>query len=285
MWLRDGRAEDDEVGERLRVPWWLALAALPLIFAASQLLGLLAQTTAASVLMAAGVPKPTPEHPAAVLSAMATGSLLLCACAIVVPRMLELSPARLYRAWLAPAPVFVAASVGTFALGPLADALMVAMAEHFPQATFDAIPRLHELARGMSFVLLWPFFALLPGLSEELFFRGFIQSAFGRPSVAIGVSAVSFAVFHFDPHHAVGVFPLGLFLAWSAHRYGVLVAAVAHIVNNTVALATLKVAELDVGYGSDTVMPAWWVLVGLLVSLTCLGVLATYPASRGSPRS
>lgn len=260
------------------VPAWALLVLLPVVWLASQWVGAIAQGIALAAVRATTGVKPPINHPVGMLAGMGVGALLLTAVALLVPLLCQRSVREQYRLAPAPIAVLVAAGLGTVALGPLADVLMVWMQQHFPDATLGALPRLHELAQAHSFALLWPFFALLPGLSEELFFRGLVQTTFAHRGLAIGVSALSFAAFHADPHHVVGVFPLGLFLAWVASRHGAWVTTVAHVANNSVALLTIQVSQLDVGYGTEVPMPAWWVAIGLAVWAACAYALARPPS-------
>lgn len=83
----------------------------------------------------------------------------------------------------------------------------------------------------------------LPGLAEELFFRGWVlrrlELAQGR-GVALAMSSLLFGLFHVEPIHASAAAVMGLFLGWVVLRTRNLwPAIVAHAVNN--ALAALAV--------------------------------------------
>jgi membrane protease YdiL (CAAX protease family) len=211
--------------------------------------------------------------PVAVLPAMAMSSLLLLGVAAASPLLFGLP----WRAALGlraqPLRVFAAAAAGTVMLNPLGDALMRAMDAAFPGATLGVLELLHRVAAGAPLFLVWPIFALLPGLSEELMFRGVLQRAAGNGGWAIVLSALSFSLFHADPHHIAGVLPLAFFLAWVATRAGTLVTVVAHVANNTVAILALGSETLSVGYGTERPMPWSWVPLGVGVSLACAWVI------------
>lgn len=72
--------------------------------------------------------------------------------------------------------------------------------------------------------LLWVLFVgLVPGFSEEIFFRGLIQRrmiAVWRPSLAIGMSSVLFAIVHFSPAVVSLALVLGIWLGIIAWRTG-----------------------------------------------------------------
>jgi membrane protease YdiL (CAAX protease family) len=84
--------------------------------------------------------------------------------------------------------------------------------------------------------------AFLPGICEELFFRGFVFSGLHvhhGPGVAVIGSATLFAAAHMNPWQFAalllfGVF-LGLLVSWTHSIYP---AILAHVVNNGVSLAT-----------------------------------------------
>lgn len=257
------------------VPAPIALASLPIAFVATQLGGMIARNVAVWVL-----PDRSWAETGATLVAMGATSLTLLLVAVVTALVSGVAPLRVFSLRLASPAVYVAAAVGTVALGPLADLLMQSMAAFLPRWTLGSVPVLHGLARSQPIWLLWPFFALFPGVAEEAFFRGMLQGAFRRPELAIAAGGAAFAIFHLDPHHIVGVLPLGLFLSWVAQRHGLSVTVVAHVVNNTVALTSAQVAGLDVGYGTDTPLPFYWVPAGLVVAALAMWMLGPHPPLR-----
>lgn len=259
----------------LRFPWGWALMALPVAFVASQLVGAVARGIAETVVGAA-----PPESVLPLLAGVAGGhgTLLLLVWILVtavrLPRLPTLGLVPREKLAAIRIEVWAAAAVGTFMLGPLADTLMSLMERWAPSSTLGSVPMLQEVARDNPMWLTWPFLALVPGLAEELFFRGLLQRSFARPAVGAVVSAVAFAAFHVDPHHVVGVLPLGAFLAWIAMHHGTSVAIAAHVANNSVALLSARNATLDVGYGTDQPMPLTWLPISLWVVVLCARVLS-----------
>lgn len=88
-----------------------------------------------------------------------------------------------------------------------------------------------------------------PGIAEETFFRGLLQTRlaarWGRWP-AIAASSVAFGLFHVDPVQGVVAFAAGLFLGWTVEHFGgVRPSVIAHAVNNSifVALASLDPTE------------------------------------------
>jgi membrane protease YdiL (CAAX protease family) len=259
MNLDSGLPGAGSIGAERRLSFGVALAALVVAFVLAQLFGKLAGdvarsvTHAASGALTAGV----------VVPSMLASEFALIVVALVVP----LAAARPLREALglyaAPAGVVAATSLGTVMLGPLGDFCMTHFNKTFPSLSLGVVPTLHELAQRLPLVWLWPTFALLPGLAEELLFRGVLQRSIRRPRLAVWVSGCAFALFHVDPVHVIGVLPLGLFLAWSAARSCTTVTILAHVINNSVALLTIQSADMDVGYGSDSPLPTEWLVISL----------------------
>lgn len=258
-----------------RLPLAYALGALVVAFLLAQLFGKLAGDVARSVTHAA----PNELTAGTVVPAMLASELALVLVSLVVP-LLAARPLRealgLYSADLN---VMFAAGIGTVMLGPLGDCLMTLFNGWFPSLTLGVVPALHELASRLPVVWLWPTFALVPGLAEELLFRGVLQRSLRSRGVAIVVSGCAFALFHVDPVHVVGVLPLGLFLAWAAARSCTTVTIFAHVLNNSIALFAIKNADLDVGFGSEHALPPEW-LVGSLV-VFALAAFALHQQTRG----
>jgi membrane protease YdiL (CAAX protease family) len=87
-------------------------------------------------------------------------------------------------------------------------------------------PLVGQLYRQMTWAVAVPFIlfiAIAPGVTEELFFRGYMQRRLLErwpPWLAIAVCSLLFAILHVDPHHIVFAFPLGLWLGLVAWRTG-----------------------------------------------------------------
>jgi uncharacterized protein len=247
-----------------------ALFAVVAAFLLAQLLGQLAAEVARAVTHAAA----GSLSAAVIVPSMLASEAGLMLVAVVVPltaaqpvrEALGLQPAQL--------PVLVAAAVGTVMLGPIGDRAMSLLSELFPDFTLGVVPTLHELAQSLPLIWLWPSFALLPGIAEELLFRGVLQRSFVRKRVGIVVAGCAFALFHVDPVHVVGVLPLGLFLSWAAARSSTTVSVFAHVVNNSIALLSIQQADLDVGYGTEHELPTEWLIVSLGVFAVAAYALA-----------
>jgi membrane protease YdiL (CAAX protease family) len=212
--------------------------------------------------------------PGVLATAMIVTELTLIGAALLAPLSIGASIRSALGLRPAPPVVFLAAALGTVLLGPLADVMMRAMEKLLPNMNLGVVAMLHEIVKQLSPFLAWPVFALLPGIAEELMFRGLLQNSARRRNVGIAVSALGFAAFHLDPHHIAGVLPLGFFLAWVGARCGTLVTIVAHIANNTLAIVAVHSESLDVGYGTTEPMPWSWLPVSLGLAALAARVIA-----------
>ena len=168
---------------------------------------------------------------------------------------------------------FVLGPIGILTLGPLSDLLVRAMTAVLPDWNMGALESIEQLTQSYSFWALFPFIALIPGFTEEIFFRGLVQRSMGNVGwKAITVSAVTFSFFHMDPHHIAGVLPLGFYLAWLSARTGSLwVTVVTHAANNATALLASQLAVDAVD--PEVTLPLWAAPLGLALCALCVGAI------------
>jgi membrane protease YdiL (CAAX protease family) len=257
-----------------RLSFLVALAWVLLGGAAAQVLGGLVAVLARTGLAGARAPAEALDGVAVFIPAMLASSAALIALAFLAPALAGVPIAHALGLRPAKATTYVAAAIGTIMLGPTADHVITAMQEAFPGLSLGVLPRLNDLIEELPLWIAWPAFALLPGLSEELVFRGLLQRAAPPGWRAIVISALAFALFHVDPQHAAGVLPLGLFLSWVASRAGTLVTIAAHVANNSAAIAALHVSALAVGHDQPEPMPWQWLPISLTVVAGCAAVIA-----------
>lgn len=101
--------------------------------------------------------------------------------------------------------------------------------------------------------LLWPdliWLGLLPGMSEELLFRGVMLPALGLNITAVVVSSVCFGILHLSGlqqwPYAIWATMVGLLLGYSALATGnLLVPIIAHVVTNFVSSCLWKLGNRD----------------------------------------
>jgi membrane protease YdiL (CAAX protease family) len=143
---------------------------------------------------------------------------------------------------------FAAAIAGmmglSFACGSASDLLGVR-----GSGVMEKVARALEMPTPAAFLFAVAAIGLAPGFAEETFFRGLIQpwlrSRWARwPSIV--ATSVGFGVMHGDPVQGSLTFVAGLFLGWTAERFGgVRPTIAAHAVNNAifVALSSLGSSE------------------------------------------
>jgi len=96
-------------------------------------------------------------------------------------------------------------------------------------------PQIPTPTNANSFLLSLFFIAVLPGICEELFFRGLLFGNYEKMGVkrAILYSAIIFAIFHFDIQRLAGVLFLGIVFGYLVHYTGSIYSSmIAHTVNN-----------------------------------------------------
>ncbi|MEH1800557.1 MAG: CPBP family intramembrane glutamic endopeptidase [Nostoc sp.] len=96
--------------------------------------------------------------------------------------------------------------------------------------------------------LIW--LGLLPGLSEELLFRGVMLPALGADHTAVVVSSLCFGILHFSGSqqwpYVIWATIVGMILAYSALLTGnLLVPIVAHIITNWISSYFWKMSQLS----------------------------------------
>lgn len=247
----------------------------------AQLVGGIVADVLRSLFKARGASAAQLDHaPYVVIPALVASSTALLIVTLLAPQIAGAQPRAALGLRKAPAGAYALVALGTVALGPVGDSFMRLLAEYYPHATLGVVPMLNELVITTPLFIVWPAFALMPGIAEELAFRGLLQEAAGRTGKAIAISGIAFALFHIDPHHVVAVLPLGLFLAWAGSRCGTYVTAFAHVVNNTVAIALVRIEELGVQYDSEQPVPLPWILASLVVAVLC-----ALEVNRLTPRS
>jgi membrane protease YdiL (CAAX protease family) len=191
--------------------------------------------------------------PALALSAAVTGGSIAIV-ALAIPRLLKervttslsLGPSTMR------APQIAAVALATFsggiAYGVVADMLGYGDVGVLAQITKS----IHDASWGA-----WAFstlgLALVPGLAEELFFRGFLQTRaqarWGRVA-GIAVASVLFGLFHLDPKQGLYACVVGFLLGWVATRAGsIRPAMIAHGTSNFLGLL---MAKLGVGPSGPT---------------------------------
>ena len=122
--------------------------------------------------------------------------------------------------------------------------------------------------RGRSLSVALLSFALVPGIAEELFFRGLVQRGFQarvRPAIAIVLASLFFGALHMDPIYSILTAVLGLYLGAVAYLAGSVRASIAcHATNNAIAVLGTALAPELVPFTLLAILAATTVSIGAL---------------------
>ena len=187
--------------------------------------------------------------PAGILASAAVSQLALLVSVVVLPRLFKDTPlgwparVRWVTARLHPLRVVVA-WLGTLAVGSLATTLLEPL-----RTKSDILSRFGDVARDAPlpiFVALLFFGAVMPGVGEELMFRGLLQSRLEQrwkvlPSILL--TAALFGAYHLDLRQGLAAMAMGWWLGWLAWRDGSVVnVAIGHMLNNATAFMLSRFA-------------------------------------------
>lgn len=168
------------------------------------------------------------------------------------------------------------ASAGTLALGFWADAL-TSLLPPMPQILKEAMD---SLTKGNLFTNILCVSIFAP-VCEEWLCRGMVLRgllARGRkPSEAIIVSALFFALIHLNPWQAIPAFAIGCLMGYFYYKTGSLkLTMLMHCVNNTFAIICSRIPGWEEMESWKDVIPAkpWALLLAASILLTALAVLA-----------
>jgi membrane protease YdiL (CAAX protease family) len=165
------------------------------------------------------------------------------------------------RLGLVPWRIPTSAVVGLVLATPLVQAaggLLTALFDFGESTQLELIERLLTGQQGAGLLIMLGIVTLGAGITEELLFRGYVQTRLAErwpAAFAVVVPALFFAAMHLDPTHATAVFPLGLWFGVLALLSGsVLPAIAAHVLNNLVGVVMANAlgkgaSELDLGLG------------------------------------
>jgi sodium transport system permease protein len=148
-----------------------------------------------------------------------------------------------------------------FVLHPLSVELSVFLQKHFflplPPSVVQQLKTIGDPNQPLWLVLLA--FAFAPAICEEIAFRGFILSGFGRSKrtwLAIGLSSLMFGLMHMIPPQVFNASLLGLVLGLIAVRSGSLLPCVAfHFTWNSLAVLHGRWTQLP---GAEQINESPW---------------------------
>lgn len=107
-----------------------------------------------------------------------------------------------------------------------------------------------KAASAWEFIIVLFVIAVTPAISEEFLFRGLVFRNFGkiaRPSVAVFLAGLIFALFHFHPFNLIPLILLGVFLTFAVQVSDSIYPAIAcHFLNNFISAAFVYI------YGAES---------------------------------
>jgi sodium transport system permease protein len=119
---------------------------------------------------------------------------------------------------------------------------------------------------------------LLPGICEEVMFRGYIINGFTRNGFwkAIVISGILFGLFHLDPFRLLPAAVLGIYLGYlTLKTNSIFPAMLAHFVNNSMAILISnypdKIPVLNKLLSGDEI-PLWFSLISFLIVIFLLRI-------------
>jgi len=123
--------------------------------------------------------------------------------------------------------------------------------------------------------------AVVPAISEEAMFRGFIQRSFElklKKYLAVIVTALFFSLYHFSPYGFIPLFILGAFLGFAAYKSKTLIIPmILHFFNNFSAVILYYIVGDDELIKSDvSVNPnelSSYVMMFLALSVLFVGLI------------
>lgn len=123
--------------------------------------------------------------------------------------------------------------------------------------------------------LFW--LALVPGIAEELVFRGLLFAGLLYmlgSRWAIAGSAIAFGLVHLDPHHSLIAALLGLQLGALRHLGGLPLAIAAHVVNNALAVGVAYAAGAGIEVETSSFAGGLFFVSALVVAGIACAALA-----------
>ncbi len=144
----------------------------------------------------------------------------------------------------------------------------------FPDHYLESMHQL-SILEGRSFWFILFLIALLPGITEEVMFRGYFIQAFRERGVwySIITSGILFAILHLDVFRLIPIAVIGIWLGYILMRTGsIFIPITAHIMNNGLALFVGKYGEQIPGfqYIIKDDMLAWWTALPALLFFIAL---------------
>ncbi len=117
--------------------------------------------------------------------------------------------------------------------------------------------------------------AVVPGVCEEVFFRGFVQKSFElsiKPFWAIFISSLAFSLYHFNPYGLIALLILAMYFGFSVYlSNSILIPMLLHFLNNLFSIIVYFIWGADELTNTEIITPADFEFN--LISLIMLSIL------------
>ncbi|HCO22157.1 MAG: CPBP family intramembrane metalloprotease domain-containing protein [Gimesia sp.] len=189
------------------------------------------------------------ERPTRMMQLLMIQQLAIIATpALMMGIMLTTSMRKTFRLYLPRFGFWIVAIVLAFALHPLSQELVSSLRWFFPALPKGTVAVLQDMSDpNQAIWLILLAFALAPAVCEELAFRGFILSGFGRRGrawLAIILSSVTFGAMHMIPQQVFNATLVGLALGLIAvHSRSLFPGIVFHFIYNSLSIYRGRVPE------------------------------------------
>lgn len=226
-----------------------------------------------------------------ILARPRTGLLVTGPLLVLLPLIGALRAARLpigesLRLRPVPKRVVLLAALGVVAAAPP----VLAVAATFvrtPDRVEEFFTTLLRASSGVDLAVVLAAAALVPAVTEEILFRGFLQGALERSVgrwAGIVVTAVLFGLIH-GFSRAPAAAALGVLLGWVVARSGsILPAVAAHAAVNAIAVTLVNSPGFGTGTGWPETLPLPALLAWTAISIAALAAFARFTrASRSCP--
>ncbi len=121
--------------------------------------------------------------------------------------------------------------------------------DNLMESTYGLMLRADSILEMVFVVLV---VSVTPAICEEVFFRGFTQKSLElsqKPYVAIFITSLAFALYHFNPYGLVALTMLAAYLGFSAYlSNSILIPIILHFLNNFISVVSYFI------WGSDELM-------------------------------
>ena len=144
----------------------------------------------------------------------------------------------------------------------------------FPENYLEMMKNLVQM-NGISTWKLLFIIAVLPGVCEEIMFRGFIINAFTKKGFwyAIIVTGVLFGIMHLDPFRLIPVTILGIWMGYLLLKTNtILIPIFAHFINNALAILLGKYGE-SIPIINKLIVEqefSWWLIIPAILAFVWL---------------